>query len=86
VPSAAHKNLRAGERKMKKSILFPLLLLAGCSHAKTAKLLSNGQDHHIIQFSGGQKVGEWTSNGRVYAEDHSDGYYFETKPQVKSPR
>jgi hypothetical protein len=46
---------------MKTPMLFALLLLAGCSHAKTAKLLSNGRDHHIIQFSGGQKVGEWTS-------------------------
>jgi hypothetical protein len=68
---------------MTKPMLFVLLLLAGCSHAKTAKLLSNGQDHHIIQFSGGQKVGEWTSNGRVYSEDHSDGYYFEDKATGK---
>jgi hypothetical protein len=68
---------------MKKPVLFALLLLAGCSHAKTAKLLSNGQDHHIIQFSGGQKVGEWVSNGRVYSEDGSDGYYFEDKATGK---
>jgi len=64
-------------------MLFALLLLAGCSHASRARMLSNGQDHHIIQFSGGQKVGEWTSNGRVYAEEHSDGYYFEDKVTSK---
>jgi len=68
---------------MKKTLLFVLLLLAGCSNASRAKLLSNGRDHRIIQFSGGQKVGEWVSNGRVYTEDHSDGYYFEDKATGK---
>jgi hypothetical protein len=68
---------------MKKPMLFALLLLAGCSHAGVAKMLSNGRDHHIIQFSGGQKVGEWISNGRVFSEEHSDGYYFEDKATGK---
>ena len=68
---------------MNKSILFVLLLLTGCYSANRAKMLSSGRDHHIIQFSGGKVVGEWTSNGRVFSEEHSDGYYFEDKATGK---
>lgn len=68
---------------MRKSVLLVLLLLTGCYSANRAKMLSSGRDHHIIQFSGGQKVGEWTSNGRVFSEEHSDGYYFEDKATGK---
>ena len=68
---------------MKNPILFVLLLLAGCSHANRARMLSNGRDHQVIQFSGGRKVGEWVSNGRVYTEEHSGGYYFEDKATGK---
>lgn len=28
-------------------------------------------------YSGGQKVREWTSTGKVLSESQSDGYYFE---------
>lgn len=68
---------------MKKPILLVLLLLTGCYSANRAKMLSSGRDHHIIQFSGGKVVGEWTSRGRVFSEGHSDGYYFEDRATGK---
>jgi hypothetical protein len=68
---------------MKRTTLFFLLLLTGCYSATRAKMLSSGQDHHITQYSGGVIVGEWISNGRVFSEEHSDGYYFEDKATGK---
>ena len=68
---------------MNKGVLLILLLLTGCYSAKRAKMLSSGRDHHIIQYSGGVKIGEWTSNGRVFSEEGGDGYYFEGKATGK---
>jgi len=69
--------------KSKITLLASLLLLTGCYSASRARMLSTGQDHHIVQYSGGVKIGEWTSNGRVFSEEHSDGYYFEDKATGK---
>jgi hypothetical protein len=68
---------------MKNIVLLTLLLLTGCYSANRAKMLSTGRDHHIIQYSDGVKVGDWISNGRVFSEEHSDGYFFADKATRK---
>ena len=62
-----------------KKILFVLLISAtlfSCTDAKQAKLGSLGKKHKIEMYSGGQKVKEWISTGKVCSESSSDGYYF----------
>ena len=54
-----------------------VISLSGCYSATRAKMFSNNTPHHIKQFSCGQVIGEWDSVGRVFSEEHSDGFYFE---------
>ena len=35
-----------------------------------------GDQHHIELYSGGTKVREWYSTGKVFSEENSDGFYF----------
>lgn len=71
---------------MKKSLIIILLLctliFSGCSATKL-KISSLGKDHKIIQYSGGVKIGEWISNGRVLSQKDSDGYFFQDKATGK---
>lgn len=53
-----------------------LLLLTACSDAIYAKGESYGEPHVIQLWSGGQKVAEWTSTGKVENEPKSDGFFF----------
>lgn len=53
-----------------------LVFIGGCSNAGVASMQALGVDHRIELWSGGQKVMEWTSSGKVFSEDGSDGYYF----------
>lgn len=64
---------------MKKYLLLLVVAvtLTGCKDADWAQLKSVGSPHRVTLFSGGQKVGQWTSTGNVSNEDHSDGFYFE---------
>lgn len=59
-------------------VLFAVLF-AGCTSAYRSQITSLGSDHAVKQFSGGELVGEWISNGKVLSEDGSDGYYFTDK-------
>ncbi len=51
-------------------------LTFSCTDAGRAKIGGYGDKFKIEMYSGGQKVREWTSSGKVLSEEHSDGYYF----------
>lgn len=53
-----------------------LTLSMSCTDAGRAKIGGYGDKFKIEMYSGGQKVREWTSSGKVLSEEHSDGYYF----------
>ena len=55
------------------------LLLTGCTDASRAKIGGYGDEHRVELYSGGEKVREWVSSGKVKSEDSSDGYYFNDK-------
>lgn len=57
-------------------LLLSLAALAGCTDASVARLQALGCPHKVELYSGGQKVREWTSTGKVQSEEQSDGYYF----------
>jgi hypothetical protein len=59
------------------SIVLVALLAVGCKDATRAQFSALGKKHHIVQFSGGKIVGEWTSTGNVNNQTQSDGWYFE---------
>lgn len=53
-----------------------VLLLCGCTDAQISGLQAIGAKHRVELWSGGQRVREWTSTGKVMSEEHSDGYLF----------
>lgn len=63
-----------------------LLICVGCTDAFQAQMSAYGLNHHIELWSGGQKVKEWTSTGKVLSEQNSDGYYFCDKETGKLVR
>jgi hypothetical protein len=64
---------------MKRLSLLLLLLCLGCTSAERGKVLSYGSPHKVELYSGGEKVREWTSTGKVHNETNSDGFYFTDK-------
>ena len=56
--------------------LLVVATLASCTDAERAKFGGYGDKFKVEMYSGGQKVREWTSSGKVLSEDGSDGYYF----------
>ena len=48
----------------------------GCSNADPASLTAYGDEHRVELYSGGQKVREWQSTGKVFSEENSNGFYF----------
>ena len=71
---------------MKTLILVSLILIAGCTNAEKSRFNAYGKQHSVQLWSGGQRVQEWTSTGKVLSEENSDGYYFqdsETKRLVR---
>jgi hypothetical protein len=69
--------------KMRKNVfcvlLFSLLFAAGCTDATVSKFTALGNEHTVIQYSGGREVNRWTSTGKVQSEEASDGYLFRDK-------
>lgn len=63
-----------------KSIIIALaiatIITGGCTDARVAKFKGYGSPHHVELYSGGKKVREWVSSGKVSSEANSDGYYF----------
>ncbi|RLB65910.1 MAG: hypothetical protein DRH08_07340 [Deltaproteobacteria bacterium] len=57
-------------------VLALLATLAGCTDARRAKAGGYGDQHKVELYSGGMKVREWTSSGKVLSEEASDGYFF----------
>lgn len=56
--------------------LLAVTMLIGCTDAERSKLGGYGDKFKVEMYSGGQKVREWTSSGKVISEEGSDGYYF----------
>lgn len=61
---------------MKFLALLPIVFIFGCSNAQMSSMQSWGADHHVVQYSGGVKIGEWTAHGKIENEESSDGYFF----------
>ncbi len=54
--------------------------LAGCTDAAKARRESYGDEANVTCYSGGQKIYEGRSTGKIErAESGSDGYYFRDK-------
>lgn len=60
----------------KSLVLLMLVALGGCTDASRSQFFSYGSPHSVELWSGGQKVREWKSTGKVLSEENSDGYYF----------
>lgn len=72
--------------KTKAIILTALLsasILPSCTDAARSKIGGYGDEFKVEMYSGGQKVREWTSSGKVLSEQGSDGYYFNDKDSGK---
>lgn len=66
---------------MRKSFLLAAvaaLSLAACTDAQTAKFGGLGDPARITCYSGGVKVFDDFSTGKVSNEEGSDGYYFKS--------
>ena len=61
---------------MKYTLILLLIPLIGCTDAGRAKIGGYGDKFKVEMYSGGEKVREWTSSGKVLSEQGSDGYYF----------
>lgn len=59
-----------------KYLMF-LSLIVGCSNANVAAIGAWGKRHDVICYSGGIKIYEGFTTGKVENEEHSDGYYFQ---------
>ena len=57
-------------------IFITSILFTGCTDAEYALQTSYGNKFKITLYSGGQIVREWTSTGKVFSEEASDGYFF----------
>lgn len=58
------------------TVLCVALLASGCTDAAMSQIYAVGSKHLVELYSGGVKVREWVSTGKVLTEDGSDGYYF----------
>lgn len=52
------------------------LVCGGCSDANKAAMSAWGKKHRVMLYSGGVKIGQWTTSGKIENESKSDGYYF----------
>lgn len=65
------------------TIAIASLTLFSCTDATRSKLFGYGNQFKVEMYSGGQKVREWNSSGKVLSERGSDGYYFKDKESGK---
>ena len=61
------------------AIIVSAAALLSCTDATRSKIGGYGDEHKVELYSGGVKVGEWISSGKVKSEGGSDGYYFSDK-------
>lgn len=59
------------------------ILLSSCSDAERARIGGLGSKFKVEMYSGGVKVREWISTGKVVSEHNSDGYYFNDQESGK---
>ena len=52
---------------------------SGCTDAENAARAARGKDHRIRLYSGGQVVGEWTSQGHTRSPEGSSILVFKDK-------
>lgn len=57
-------------------ISFIVLACSGCMSAARSQLAALGSNFKVTLYSGGEKVREWKSSGKVLCESESDGWYF----------
>ena len=62
------------------------LLFTGCTKAEYSQLTGFGKDYNISVYSGGQKIKEFISSGKVLTEKESDGWFFMNKETGKLVR
>jgi len=66
------------QRSLLALVVLMLALLGGCTDADRAQLGASGNKFQITLYSAsGAPIRQWTSNGKVATEDHSDGWYFQ---------
>ena len=58
------------------TLIITALTFTSCTDAQKAKISGYGDRHKVEMYSGGVKVREWISSGKVKSETNSDGYYF----------
>lgn len=64
---------------MKKLFVFlslSLFTLSSCTDATKSQFGGLGDKHKVEMYSGGKKIREWVSTGKVQSSSSSDGYYF----------
>lgn len=63
---------------MKNAIIVFAIALAGCTDARWAKVGGYGDPARVTCYSGGVRVFDDFSTGKVSSEGDSDGYYFKS--------
>lgn len=76
------------KKRIQRSALLALaatdfFALPSCTDAQRAKVGGLGDEFKVELYSGGKKVREWTSTGKVSNEENTDGYYFKDKDSGK---
>ena len=56
-----------------------IYLTPSCTDATKSQIGGLNSEHLIEMYSGGKKVKEWVSTGKVKSSSSSDGYYFRDK-------
>lgn len=67
-------------------LIVGCLTLCGCTKAERSQVLGFGKDYAVSVYSGGEKVREFTSSGKVLTEEKSDGWFFTNKETGKLVR
>jgi len=57
-------------------IVISVLFLTSCTDAELSKVGGLNGKHRVELYSGGVKIREWVSTGKVLNSETSDGYYF----------
>lgn len=60
-------------------IIFATAIITSCTDATISQFGALNDEHKIEMYSGGVKVKEWISTGKVNSVDGSDGYFFRDK-------
>lgn len=68
---------------MKTLILAFVIILAGCTDAERANILSLGNEATVVCYSGGKEVFKEESSGQVKASSSGAGVFFKSKKDGK---